>query len=360
MTQETMRKMDIAFRDRALFYTFFVIEHFMGRSNVDKILGGPRRRMKERMLARVERQGPGRRIPLDRHRNLDHRDFVKKYARPGIPVVFEGAAKSWPSVQSWNFEFIADRYGDDDVLLTDAEGTNSNQLDKEFEYITLRELIANIDGGGLKYARFHPLLQKHPELREEMDLAWLRKHMYGRFSDWMTFYTLFMGGKGTNTALHNAANDNLFIQIEGKKRWLLYPIAHTPALDIEANRAPYKGCDVIPDDPDLEKYPMFPYLDYWETVLEPGDVLYNPPYVWHHVSNPTHSIGVGCRWTNVFTAFRRSQILATMELFNTRPNLIKAILGTLDDFNKVLITTKGKEKDFKRFSKERLRQKAAT
>ena len=350
-----MRPAKIRALDRASFYAMFVLEHFIGRDNMVKLMGGARQRLKDRMLETVKQDGVGRKLPLDRRRNLSKKEFIEKYARPGVPVVFEGVAKDWTCVKKWSLDYFSEEFGDDDVLLTDAEGTNSNPLGTAWEYITLRELIENIDGGGLKYARFHPLLQVHPELREDMDIQWLRQHMYGRRTDWMTFYTVFLGGKGTNTAIHNAANDNLFMQIEGQKRWLLYPVAHTPVFDIEANRAPYKGCDLIPDEPDFEKYPMYRHVDYWETVLEPGDVLYNPPYVWHHVTNLTRSIGVGCRWTNVFTAFRRSPVFATMELFNTRPNLAKAILMTLDDFNKVLINTKGREAEFKKFQKKHQR-----
>jgi hypothetical protein len=117
---------------------------------------------------------------------------------------------------------------------------------------------------------------------------------------------------------------------------LFYPIEYTCVLDVRANRAPYKDSDLDPSNPDHQRYPMYKYVDYYEVTLEPGDVLYGPPYMWHYVSNPTSSIGLACRWTSLVSALQRSPMFAMLELFNTRPNVIRSLLMTLDDFNKVL------------------------
>jgi ribosomal protein L16 Arg81 hydroxylase len=89
---------------------------------------------------------------------------------------------------------------------------------------------------------------------------------------------------------------------------------------------------------------MARHMDYYETVLEQGDVLYIPPYYWHHVLNPVSSIGVGFRWNNLRTALRASPLLTTMETFNTNPNVIRAMMMTLTDFNLVLAQNKAERK----------------
>lgn len=43
------------------------------------------------------------------------------------------------------------------------------------------------------------------------------------------------------------------------------------------------------DNPDLEQYPRYANVSFIEAVLEPGDLLYVPPYWWHHVEALTDS-----------------------------------------------------------------------
>jgi hypothetical protein len=112
---------------------------------------------------------------------------------------------------------------------------------------------------------------------------------------------------------------------------------HAPILDPPANRSVYKFSYYRPNEPDFERFPMARHMDYYETVLNAGDVLYNPPYYWHHVMNPVSSIGVGFRWGNVRTALRASPLLAILEVFNTNPNLIKGMILAQRDFNNVLV-----------------------
>ena len=51
-----------------------------------------------------------------------------------------------------------------------------------------------------------------------------------------------------------------------------------------------------PARPDYDAFPAARGLQGLQVELHPGDVLYNPPFWWHKVDNPTVSIGVGFRW----------------------------------------------------------------
>jgi hypothetical protein len=312
------------------------MDHFLGRERVDRLFDGRRRSLQQRMLQSISRNGESRIVPLPRVRNLERATFMQEFVRKSHPVVFEGAAKDWECCRKWSFAWIKRQYGHDDVMLVDHANQDRNPLDKPIEHLTLGDLIDGIDDGSLKYARFHPLLQRHPELRLDIDQAWLKAHLTNRRTSWLHFYTLFLGGKGTDTAIHCAGNENLFVQIQGQKKWRLYPVEHTPIFDPPANRSLYKYTSFQADGPDFERYPMAHHMDWYETVLEPGDVLYNPPYYWHHVSNPTSSIGVGCRWNNMRTGFRASPTLFTLELFNTNPNVVRGMLMAVNDFNTIL------------------------
>jgi hypoxia-inducible factor 1-alpha inhibitor (HIF hydroxylase) len=43
------------------------------------------------------------------------------------------------------------------------------------------------------------------------------------------------------------------------------------------------------DHPDLDRVPNYVNAKAYEAILNPGDVLYVPPYWWHHVHSITAS-----------------------------------------------------------------------
>lgn len=117
-------------------------------------------------------------------------------------------------------------------------------------------------------------------------------------------WQLFMGGPGTGTATHNAVSNNLFVQLHGVKRWVLYPPGHSPVLDPPRLGAPYffSRLDPQADAPD----PRLARLDGYDVTLRPGDVLFNPSFWWHRVVHETASIGVGFRWFAPWSIARSS------------------------------------------------------
>ena len=115
----------------------------------------------------------------------------------------------------------------------------------------------------------------------------------------------------------------------------------------EANRAPHKVCDVDVHDVDRTRYPGFDYLDHYEVVLEPGDVLYVGAYAWHHVENLTPSIGFGARWTAPKNSRAQCRLLNGLEYLNTNPSPLRILRMFREsgevDFNRVLLATHGIE-----------------
>jgi hypothetical protein len=324
--------------DRRSYNALFTMDHFLGRGRVDRFFKSWRSGLKQRMLESIRQNGAGRCLPLPRIRNLDRETYLREFVGKSHPVVFEGGALDWECCRKWNFEWIKEEYGKDEAMLTEraAQDHQLQHLETQIEYLTLADVIDGIDRGSMKYARFHPLLQRHPELRQDLDQKWLADHVTNPRTSWMHMDVLFLGGKGTETSTHNDFMENLFIQVHGQKKWRLYPFEHTPIFDPPANRSPYKFTSYDPAKPEDERYPMTRHMDYYETVLEAGDILYCPPYYWHHVSNPVKSIGVGWRWNNLRTAFRASALFSTLEAFNTNPNVVQGIMMSLKDFNTVL------------------------
>lgn len=317
--------------DRREYAWFQVAEHLLGRKRVERLAGGRRRRLLDRMRSHLERLGKGTLRPVDRVGELSLEEFRRRYQRPGIPVVFEGAARDWPCCREWSLAALAERYGDDVVF-----------RGRRFE--SLREALASIEGGGREYLQFYALLQRHPERLADLDLSWLKAH---RDPERLTFdqgFQTFIGNAtAAPTPLHNANDANLFTQVRGRKHWIFYPSAFTPAVDPRPTRSEYRSTHLErrffdPFAPDYERYPMFACLDGYETVLEPGDVLWNPPYVWHAVRNlDSPTIGVGYRWVTPASCFRLAPVLAALDCLATNPPVWTALRRARQSFQLIFL-----------------------
>ena len=309
-------------------YHFFqFLDHFISRPNTIKLFGKMRYWLFLKMVKRLESTGPSKVTKVERRSDLSLEEFKNHYVKKGIPVIFDGLAKDWSCVQDWSPEYFKELHGEDKVPLID-----SADLDKGIEYTTLSELIDEIDKGNNKlYFRFYNLLFKHPEHLNDFDLNWLRKHRHK--SIYFESFQVFIGGKNSTTGIHNAHISNLFIQAYGEKEWVLYPNHLIPFIDplptlngIYRNAAARSnGKPFDPFSPDYEAYPYFKYLDHYHMVLKPGDVFYNPPFMWHTVKNPSKSIGVGFRWINALHSFTSSPIYFLLDLMAFTPNYFSSI-----------------------------------
>ena len=66
---------------------------------------------------------------------------------------------------------------------------------------------------------------------------------------------------------------NLFIQVYGTKRWLLFEPNDFTLLEPNLSGLSYYETDVDPQAVDTDRYPLFPYAHAQEVILEPGDIF---------------------------------------------------------------------------------------
>lgn len=89
---------------------------------------------------------------------------------------------------------------------------------------------------------------------------------------------------------------NLFVNLYGRKRWTLFPPEKWQALYVHPHLHPnYHQSQVVLAQPDFTKFPLFSIEDAMQVILEPGDVLFVPPYWFHQVESldePTIALSV--------------------------------------------------------------------
>ncbi|XP_004373683.2 HSPB1-associated protein 1 isoform X2 [Trichechus manatus latirostris] len=100
--------------------------------------------------------------------------------------------------------------------------------------------------------------------------------------------TLWIGSLGAHTPCHlDSYGCNLVFQVQGRKRWHLFPPEDTPFL--YPTRIPYEESSVFSKisvvNPDLKCFPQFRKAQRHTVTLNPGQVLFVPRHWWHYVES---------------------------------------------------------------------------
>ncbi len=186
-------------------------------------------------------------------------------ARWGIPYLTEVLSSQRPTVRLRDGRYALMKMGDFFRYLENTEPLTSKVGPPYLTDFYLKPSFGDPERDRLGSQVRFPLLgdDEWPEWRE-------------RHVGWNTLYA---GPAGTRTPLHQDpfATTSWLAQISGTKAWR---ICEPSALTLEIAGA-------------LEPFSDAPMpCEFFDAVLEPGDVMYTPPGWWHAVENETTSIAV--------------------------------------------------------------------
>lgn len=310
----------VPLRHRVAFNTLFVLQHWFRESAA---LQRRKEAARARVIAQVRRGGPGKVLPVERRTGLTVREFRTSYLRRGIPVILAGGARQWPCVREWSFASFRQRFGREMVKFVRRPGApdddGSAGADGFFETRFAEFLDEASRGRSGKYLR-SPLLEKFPELREDFDQRFLREMSGSAFG---VTYQLFVGGPGTSTPLHNAITPCFFVNICGVKRWTFIPGDFLAVLDPSPDGLPYNHSAADVGSADLARYPGLDCIDRLEAVMQPGDILFHPSWIWHAVRNESPTIGVRYGFVYPRGMVAEAPALTFIRAFAGNPSMLK-------------------------------------
>ena len=298
------------------FYNFlWLIEHFLSLKSIEK----KRLQISSKIASKITLDENERISNVNIETNINPRDFHKKYFHNPQPVVFKGAAKKWSAFNKWSPDFFKNKYGETKVILFDAsvKSLDSNEI-SETSIVNFKKFIEMMQSGSKEYVRFCPILDKNPELLEHIDNNWLLNYSNSKSKG--SKHQLFIGGKNTSTSIHSAIGSNLFVQIHGRKEWYIYDTFYNPLLQPKVDKSVFFRSNVSAKKPDN----IFKKAKGWRVILEPGDILYNPPFFWHEVHNLDTTVGFGYRWFSFNEIIKSSLIKFILTLTATNPSIRKA------------------------------------
>lgn len=308
---------------RRAYLALFFSQHVLGEQRFAQWLGKASARNRERMLESLADWPQNNRRPVPEVTFRSHEEFYADHARPSEPTVFRGLARNWPAVKNWDLDFFARNYANTKAALIDQEGLYSDNESSRYEISTMGKLVAAIRSGRRECLRFSAIMDENPELKNDLDMEWL-SGFRGPFSV-RGFPQFFMAPADTYTPVHCALESNVFVQVLGRKRWVLHSAMYQPLLDPPADRMTYFHTDFLPDRAS-PRFPLGPYAPAYEVVLDAGDVMYVPPFVWHYVENLTTTMAVAYRFFSLRTALRSSWPLTIAKFLSTRPTLLHALV----------------------------------
>jgi len=310
----------LAASDRAVFTALFAVQHLLRNS---RAVTEARDRARDRLVGRLEAGGPGRVVPVDRHDALDPGEFRRRYLRRGRPVVISGGVGRAAALEDLSFERLRQSHGAEMVKLVQKEGLTNEETRPDLEYsdvLPLSQVLDLVEAGDGEYLRFSPLLEQFPELLDHLDLASFRRLVSDR---WGFAFQLFIGGPHSSTPFHNSTIPFLYTQVAGTKRWKLVPNHYMAAMDPPATRLQYSHSRAAVDLSNVDELPWIGHVDHFEAVLEPGDVLFVPSWMWHGVENLSATIGVRCGFMYPPGAVRASATLTFLRVAACDPGPLR-------------------------------------
>ncbi|MEH2349567.1 MAG: cupin-like domain-containing protein [Nostoc sp.] len=262
-------------------------------------------------------------------------DMWKQYQ----PFVIKDVAKHWSASKNWSNDYLIKHCGNNLVSIRfytekffndynnfALEGGDYDALEEEMEY---QEYINNyvevrgnnkndrdIVGCYLPQADFE---ERFPEIAGDI--------IYPEYLNRKPSVFLWQGLSSKNfsstTNLHFDGFHNIFAQIRGRKRILLFPpsnyLSFYPPLEDSVGIPEYSK--VNPDLLNLELFPKFPWKEQIEVVLQPGEMLYIPPFWWHYVTAVDDNISLSFFYDiKIGDIFHQKKMLSS--ILNIAPHFI--------------------------------------
>jgi len=291
----------------------FIFEHFLGYKSFTSLFGNSHKKLVDEIKSFMEGRADSNRQFKIKETNTISKDL-------GNVIVYRGLAADWPGASKWNLDYFAENYGDREITITDNVGSIDRKNPQQFEKLKLGKYIQQIKSGSLKYLKFSSIVQKEKDLQDDLNLSWLKNFLLP--ASFGEILYLFMGGKNSVTPLHDELPCNVYVQISGQKKWILYPAEDRIFLNPRTERRSYFFSHLDPKDENNPGYPLQKYARKVEIILSPGDVLWVPPFFWHYIENLTDSIGVSYKFVNLPASFRSSRLLTMLVFLSTRPSLL--------------------------------------
>lgn len=250
--------------------------------------------------------------PIPRRHCLDEGSL--KFIQEGLPVVLENCTFHKPAMK-WTIEYISENLQDEDHVAYFSKTRkflyyDDNRIKGVFKdfvppteklllyfqnFSRLVEDLEKADNGSRAY--FQSMLYLQDGVSQSMqndiesfDYTWLLELVSQLNWGKEVSNLLLVGMPDVVTPAHFDILENLYVQVYGRKRVILFSPDYFRSLYPYPVGHPHdRQSQVDFEEPDLDKFPRFAEIRGMEVALEPDEVLYIPNYWWHYIESESQS-----------------------------------------------------------------------
>ncbi|MEH2262948.1 cupin-like domain-containing protein [Nostoc sp.] len=241
---------------------------------------------------------------LLRIKNPSHKEFLE-LCKEYQPFLIDGVAEHWNACKNWSNDYLL-KICENNII--PVEFSPKSYLEN-YEYV----LEKTYDSEEMKLNDYVEIITKNKKETNFNFEYYMAQVNFEKYFPQLTgdinspeYFTIkplinfWFGSPGRTSTLHFDFEHNIFTQIRGRKRILIFPpfnyLSLYPPLRESGAHAHFSKVDPI--NLDLKLFPKFPWQDKIEVVLKAGEMLYIPPIWWHHITALDENISLSF-WYNV-------------------------------------------------------------
>jgi histone arginine demethylase JMJD6 len=260
-------------------------------------------------------------MDIIRRDDISYEEFIEEHYKPGVPLIFTGAAKAWKATNVFCPDWFKKNYAD---RTTVCQG-------KSYYMKEIMDLVeSSTEDDPAPYPFIFNIPKQLPELVQwlrPLDLNyaspnWLNNKMFS-IGKWGGATELFIGGPGGKFPyLHlDYYHLNAWItQLYGEKEFTVFPRGQEDLLYPCPNDPWRSELNIF--EPDYEKYPKYKDATPINFVVRPGETLFIPFGTWHTAKSLTPTISVAFDTLN---SKNHKEFMRDVWTFKSRQNVLKAV-----------------------------------
>lgn len=245
------------------------------------------------------------------------------------------------AISKWTSEYFEEKYGENILITLTEARTDMQYAQAEAERevtgkgagyqsimrpckMKVKNALKHMkEGEKLYISNIDTIFRRNNELIDDLEFGKrIKPWAYDPYSPYAAQMFLGYGSKNpketTGTMFHCAASANFFVQAQGGKDWLFvsprYTIFLRPSLGkmTPAAKAGRHPGGLVP---------------MWQVTLKQGDVLLNPPWMWHEIRNHDgFNIGVATRENHPAWILRNNWIFSFLLEPRATPRVAKNMI----------------------------------